>query len=332
MLKIELLPKHFAIARTNKKLLAVAVLLLVVAAGSFAFKYNNIQGQIVTTTEKRDEQKVIADEVTELEGQISEKQAALDPIQGKVDFVRAADRSGGQFWNRFHRINKYIWEDAQVSNFSITNGSGVAFTAQVRGTTGVARFLLNLLRCPDIDNITYSGISGSANVQATGGAGQTQPISSVDRGGPMGMPGGPGAAGRPPSLPGGPAGAPGGRPPGMMAPGGAAGMPGSAIGGATTGGPIGGPDELISLSITATLTRPISTPMPPGSEVAAAAGGMPGMPGGPPAMPGGMPGGSGAVAPAVPAAGGAAGAKAPEGETEGLGKLGKKTAGGEGLD
>ena len=159
MLKIDLLPRDFAIARFNKKLAVGAVILLIAAVGFWLLRFNNLNTTIATTEEKLAAAHEIAEQVRALDNEISQKQSELDPIQAKVDFVTDADNSGGQFFDRFHAINKYIMAGARMSEFSVS-GSSVEFTVTVRGTLGVARFLLNLLGCPDITNISYSGIPG----------------------------------------------------------------------------------------------------------------------------------------------------------------------------
>jgi len=315
VLKIDLLPKHFAIARTNKRLLFVAAILLVVVVAVFFLKHNAIQGQIAKTEETLSEVKPIADNVRKMEAEISEKQGWLDPIRGKIDFITKADESGGKFFERFHAINKYIWQGAQMSSFSITGSSGgaaggmggmsgsgmmgqrtaqptggtastVQFTVEVRGTAGVGRFLLNLLRCPDLTSISYSGVPGGQSIEASGAGG----AATTGAGAPgMGM-GGPGAM--PPGMAG----------PGMMGPGG---MPPATSGAAGAGVEPGSPNEPITLQITATLTEPITVPTPPTQAVAGV--GMGGGMGAGMMGPGGM---------APPGAMGPAGAGGPPGSSD----------------
>jgi len=298
VLKIDLLPKHFAIARQNKRILVVAVILLVVVLVVFSLKYKAIQADMSRTEEAIAKVGPIADQVRELEVEISEKQSWLDPIRGKIDFIKKADESGSKFFDRFHSINKYIWQGARMSSFSITSSGGgaamqmpsrgmvgmgpgsgfgaaqptggtastVQFTVEVRGDAGVGRFLLNLLRCPDLTNITYSGVSGGQSIEASGagavatGAGPR--MSGAGMTGPGGMP--PGMAGPGMRGPGGMLG-PGMAGPGMMGPGG---IPTAASG--VVGVEPGSPNEPITLQISATLTEPIAVPAPPTQAVAAA--------------------------------------------------------------
>jgi len=352
VLKIDLLPKHFGIARTNKRILIIGVILLVVVGVGFWLKYKAIGAEIANVQEAIAEVQPIADEVRELEAKISEKQGWLDPIKAKIDFVRDADKTGDKYFDRFHSINKYIWEGARMSSFSITGAgsqglgmpgargigggppmgggmppppmpgappmgsmgpgmsmpgtpglgaaqptggtaSTVQFTVEVHGDAGVGRFLLNLLRCPDLTNITYSGVPGGRSITASG-AGAVTTATAGQRG--LGMPG-----------PGGSLGAamlesmgPGGMSPGMP---GAAGSLGGAVMPQGVGVEPGSPNEPITLQISATLTEPITTPTPPGGGAAAGGMGMGGMMG-----PGGMPPGLGmAGAGGVPGAAGGAG-------------------------
>jgi len=323
VLKIDLLPKRFAIARKNKWILAIGIIFLVVVGAGFWVKAKAIRAEIVNVEATITKLEPIVAEVAKLETEISEKQSRLDPIKSKIDFVKQADETGEEYFDRFHSINKYIWAEAQMSSFSINSGGGIAggmggmmgpstmgpamrsgmtrpgaarttqtsggtastvqFTVEVRGTAGVGRFLLNLLRCPDLTNITYSGIPGGRSIAATGaGVGTT--------GGVPGMPG-PGmmgAGGMPPGRPGSGMTRPSAAPPmqGRGAPAGPPGMRGIAgplgVGGGTSGAAgvePGSPNEPISLQISATLTKPITTPTPPGGGMVAGGMGMPMAPG-----------------------------------------------------
>jgi len=296
VLKIDLLPKHFAVARTNKRILAIGIILLVAVGAGFWVKQKAIGGEIVKVQAAIAELKPTVVEVGELETEISEKQTQLDPIKSKIDFVEKADMTGEEYFDRFHSINEYIWDEAQMSDFSISGGSSVQFTVRVQGTAGVGRFLLNLLRCPDLTNISYSGVPGGRSIAAAG-------TGAVTTGGAPGMPG-PGMMGPPGRPPGpgmmgppGPSGMPGGvpRPGGMPGP---AGLPGAGATPQAAGVEPGSPNEPITLQITATLTKPITPPTPPGGGAAAGGMGMGGPMMGPGMMgPGGMPMGPGMMGP-----------------------------------
>ncbi len=293
MLKIDLLPKHFAIARTNKRILAIGIILLLVVGAGFWVKHRAIGGEIVNVQAAIAALKPDVEEVGKLEKEISEKQGRLDPIKSKIDFVEKADKTGEEYFDRFHSINKYIWAEPQMprmSSFSITGGSSVQFTVRVQGTAGVGRFLLNLLRCPDLTGISYSGVPGGRSIAASGAG-------AVTTGGAPGMPG-PGRLG-PPGMPGGvarpggmgPVGMPGAMP-------GPPGLPGAVATPQAAGVEPGSPNEPITLQISATLTKPITTPIPPGGGMAAGGMGMGGPMMGPGMMgPGGMPMGPGMMGP-----------------------------------
>ncbi len=292
MLKIDLLPKHFGIARTNKRILMIGLVLLVVIGAVFAYKYNGVQAQIAQTKETIAKVEPIAVEVGKLENEISKKQGWLDPIKAKLDFVENADKTGEEYFDRFHSINKYIWEGAQMSSFSVNSGGGTAggmggmrtsgmmgpgtaqptggtastvqFTVRVHGDAGVGRFLLNLLRCPDLTNIKYSGVPGGRSITASGAGAVT-----TATGGPLGM-----------------------SDPRIMGPGmpGAAGLRERAAMPQGVGVEPGSPNEPITLQISATLTEPIAVPTPPsGGAAATAMGGMVGAMGSPGRVPMGDP-------------------------------------------
>ncbi len=239
MLKIDLLPKHFGIARTNKRIITIGIILLIVVGGGFWLKYKAIRGEIVNVEEAIAEVQPTADEASKLETEISEKQGWLDPIKAKLVFVENADKTGDDYFDRFHSINEYIWEAAQMSSFSITGGGSVQFTVEVRGDAGVGRFLLNLLRSPDLTSITYSSVPGGQSIEASGAGVATT-----------------------------------GAVPGMPGP---AGLPRAAVASRAAGVEPGSPNEPITLQISATLTEPITVPSPPGQAAAAAGMGMGGL-------------------------------------------------------
>ncbi len=332
MLKIDLLPRQFGIARTNRKLLALVVLVLIGALVFCFVVFAKIKTDISNVQAQLDEVKPKADHVRELRSEKESKESDLQPIQDKLQFIAQADSSGRVFWDRFHEINKYIWERAQVLDFSITPGGGagmggggmpgmgmpgmgmaaggygggsasssssVRFTVAIHGTQEAGRFLLNLLRCPALTGISMSGVPAGKSVAGVGGTTQAT------------FGGAPGMAGMPM------AGMPGAGPAGMGPPMG--GGPMSPTGGLAAGGSVeaGSPEEEIILQITASLTEPITTPQPGGAVPAFGGPGM-GMPGMGMDMPGmGMPEGMGPPGGATP---GAPGRAAP-GEEESLEEL-----------
>lgn len=272
MLKIDLLPRHFAIARTNKIVIALFIILLIAVMAGWGFAYMMVRGQISATQAKLDEVEPIAKKTEQTEQEIAQKQGELAPIAAKVDFVAEADQSGAQYWDRFHDIVAWIPAFAQITQFSITNPANVNFDAIVGDTTEAARFVLNIIQCPALSNVSISGLPAGVSIEGVGGAAGFTPM-----GGAMGP----------------------GMEPGMeagMEPGMEAGMPGGPGMAPMGGGAQPTASGEIHLSITATLTEPVSEPVPGGGGAAAGGmpGGMPGMPGMEPGMEPGMPGPEGA--------------------------------------
>ncbi|MGC9319878.1 MAG: PilN domain-containing protein, partial [Armatimonadota bacterium] len=258
MLRIDLLPRHFAIARTNRILIALFVVLLVIVGVAGVGARLLIGRQIGQTQAKIDDIQPTADKTQSIEAETQRLKSQLQPIKDRVDFVAEADESGAQFWDRFHAINEYIYDKARVTRFSITIPSNCNFDVIVGDTTEAARFLLNLIRCPHLTNISISGLPAGMSIEGAGGAG----------GGfaPMGGGGIPGE---------GMMGEPGmGAEPGMMegpAMGGPA-MGGPPMGGGGGGGRLTASGE-IALSVSAQLTIPVSEPTPPSGAAAAGGGG-----------------------------------------------------------
>ena len=93
MLRIDLLPRQIAIARTNKLLIALIIVLLVVELGALGAMLMGVKGQIGTVGDELEKITVTADKVEDLQTEVNQKQADLDPIQAKVDFVDDANSS-----------------------------------------------------------------------------------------------------------------------------------------------------------------------------------------------------------------------------------------------
>lgn len=354
MLRIDLLPPGVRRARTNRKLLALIVLLLLAAGLGVGFYATTLQAKLSGLQEEYTKVKAAADEVRATEAEAGGIQGRLQPIADKISFIRQADECGYPYWERFFEIAEYIYGGAELRFFGImahaagglvgggdpealyqqTGPSGgspdCAFGVTVKNANECARFILNIIRCPEISNVRISGTvpSGRAiaakwpqilqqwnlpslggiptmNVEGlnfSGGGGGGGGAPGMEGG--MGMPGGDmggGMAGGPGGMPGGPGGGMPGGPGGMP---GAPGAPGGEMGMGGRGGMGGGGgvssvvqprlDGSIDLLITCQLNRPIMVPSPPGMGGGGAAGGMGGggmM--GPGGDMGGMPGGAG---------------------------------------
>ena len=157
MLKIDLLPKRFAVARRNLRLVVLVAVLLVASGAIWLFRATAINAEKMEYQRKTAELQPTLHEIATLTAETQAKQGELAPIKAKVDFAKAADNTGPAFWRAFHAVNQYVWSEGQVSSFAITPPGSVSFTVQVRGTMGAARFLLNLLRCPALTNINMNG-------------------------------------------------------------------------------------------------------------------------------------------------------------------------------
>ncbi len=256
MLKIDLLPRHFAVARTNKMVLTAMIILLVLVLGGWMAVIGGVKSSITRVEKETEEIAPTAKEARDTQAEADAKQSELQPITDKVEFVAKADESGGQFWDRFHAVNEYIYNKAQITNFSVTTAGQVNFTATVGDTTECARFVLNLIRCPAISNVAVSGLPAGVSIEGAGGAS----MSFSPMGGGMGM-GGPGMDP--------------GMDPGMMAPGMEPGMddPGMMGGGPQPSAGSSAAGEIV-LSVTASLMEAVEEPTPPGMGGGGGAMGM----------------------------------------------------------
>ena len=244
MLKIDLLPGHFRLARVNKFVAVVIIVILLVTLAGWGYAFLAVKTKIARTDADLTKVKVKADEVRGLEKETEQKQSDLQPIADKVDFAEAADKSGEQYWDRFHAINEYIYEKAQVTQFAVSPPTTVSFQVIVGDTTECARFVLDLIRCPALSQVSISGLPAGVSVAGVGGTGGTMSFSPQGPG--MGM---------------------------------EEGMPAEEAemmeGGGPGGGGPSGPTTTtaaqdIQLSVAAQLVEPVEEPMPKGAAGAAA--------------------------------------------------------------
>ena len=293
-MKIDLLPNWVRHAITNKKLLAVLVLLLLVWGLGVASLLLKTGKELSVAQDELDNATRRADEMRKIEGEAQAISGRLKPISDKVDFIAQADESGYAYWDRFYEIAEYIYGGAELHFFGIMArpagglvgdgtpealynlagpaGVDCAFAVTVKNTNEAARFILNMIRCPELSDIRISYSIPPGRVIAA----RWPDILSE-----WGLPGFELPTG---SIPG-------------IQLGGAAG----AMGGQGGGGQVLQPrmDGPVEIMITAQLNRPIMVPQPPGAAAPAAA--APGAPGG---MPGMAPDMMGGGPPGPPAGGG----------------------------
>jgi len=168
VLRVDLLPKVIVQGRRNVKASVFCLIAIVLAGIVMVLALQQVKNNIARTEEKLADAKQRADAVRKIKKEAEAKQGELDPIQAKIDFVDNADASGEQFFDRFWKINEYIYSRAQMTSFEISPPNSVSFTVQIADTTEAGRFLLNLIRCPHITGIQISGMPAGDTVEPTG--------------------------------------------------------------------------------------------------------------------------------------------------------------------
>ncbi len=164
MLRVDLLPRVIVRGRRNAQLLVFCIFIILAAAVAMLLMLKSVQAKVADTEQKLADAKQRADAVRATEAETAAKKAELAPIQAKIDFVDAADQSGEPYFDRFWKINEYIYSRAKMTDFQITPPSSVSFTVELGDTTDVGRFLLNLVLCPHINGIQVSGVPAGESV------------------------------------------------------------------------------------------------------------------------------------------------------------------------
>ncbi len=175
MLRIDLLPRSIAQGRRNVRLLMFSGVAIAVAAVVMFLWLQQVKTNIAQTEEEYNEAHTKAEAVRAIDSEASAKQTELDPIAGKIKFVEKADGSGEVYFDRFWKINEYIYVQAPMSSFSISPPASVSFTVQVSDTTEAGRFVLNLIQCPHITGIQISGMPPGESVEPERAGSATAP-------------------------------------------------------------------------------------------------------------------------------------------------------------
>jgi hypothetical protein len=302
VLKIDLLPARVLRARSNRVTLVLLALVLVCVVAGLAFVYLGAKQKVGKANEELAKVTTLAQEVDKITAETSTIAGRLKPIADKIAFIAQADECGYPYWDRFYEVNEYIYGQAQVLAFAIAadkapagpvgdgtpealynlSGPGgstdCGFLVYMKDGRDLARFILNMIRCPvlsDIRFMSFSGGGGAASFDVgqglairqdmvslapptTSGGGQAAPgaagagaragagpgaMGGAPPGGGVGGPGGMGGgmAGGPAAMAGGAAGAMGAGMGGGMAGGMPGGMPGGGMGAGAPGGMMGGP-------------------------------------------------------------------------------------------
>jgi hypothetical protein len=318
-LRIDLLPAHFAQRRLIKKMLAISVVLLLATVGAWAALIMKTKGEVADKQAELDRVKDRASVVDKIRSETGKIKNQRDAIEPKVDFVDSTRDAAVAYFDRFHKINEYIPETAQLTLFDLsgTPGQDEITVNRVRlqvitGTDqGTAELIFSLRRCPHIANFTVSSQhqQGGAGGGQQGGVGDSGTVIGEYSAEPRRQQGGAGAGAGAGMA--GPAAMGGGMPAG-----GGGGMPAGGVGGAAGGAGAGGgagigrvwspPTDIPWWTIEGDLAEPFTVPIlfaPPAGGGAGPMGGM--MGGAPMAMGSGMM--SGAPPMAAPSGPGAPG-------------------------
>ncbi|MGD8237467.1 MAG: hypothetical protein PVH68_02855 [Armatimonadota bacterium] len=171
MLKINLLPEHFALVRRTKQLIALFIVLAVaVLAGFLGYDQAVMRPRMTAEQNRIAEFTPKAAEVDELESAARATAGQIPAFQRPVQFVRDLETLPERYVEAFQNVNEYFFANARMLTFAV-NGNQVSFTAEVNSATDVGRFYLNILRCPYITSIGFNAWGGGTGGGGGGGFG-----------------------------------------------------------------------------------------------------------------------------------------------------------------
>jgi len=175
LLKIDLLPAWVK-ERTSIRLAAIAGALMLAGVVVACFAYAGVLAKQVSEKEALLAQKTKeADQVRQLEAELKQVTAQIEPYRQRVDFCRRCENSGKPVAERIIAILPYIWSDVRLHSWSMS-GQQVSMSGEIlvkdpaRGleSATLARLRLNFNQCPEF-------VPGSVVVNASGWTGWSFP-------------------------------------------------------------------------------------------------------------------------------------------------------------
>ncbi|MFQ6097710.1 MAG: PilN domain-containing protein, partial [Armatimonadota bacterium] len=163
MLRIDLLPEHYGLARKARLWIVIMAVILVIVALCWVGVFIVLSGKQAQRQAHLDLLKPEADAVRKLEGEASKIRGRIPQYGRKVDFIRSLEKPPEEYIDTLDKIAEYIFEGAQVTSWTIS-GSHASIDAEVGSTTDAGRFYINIRRCPAFrpDSIQISAFGASS--------------------------------------------------------------------------------------------------------------------------------------------------------------------------
>lgn len=179
MLRINLLPEHFAQARAAKKMMFLFAGLIALVIVGWMFLSVNLSRQIAYLEQQyngpktegmpadmpEDGYHAEAERVRAIEAEAQKLQDDRKPYGVRVDFIEALEKVPQQYVDALEGIEPYIYENARINGLDIAGGN-VTMQVSTTSTSDAGRFYLNILRCPALQNVTIQVGSGGGGISA----------------------------------------------------------------------------------------------------------------------------------------------------------------------
>ena len=144
-IKIDLLPEYVPLRRKLKLTVSACVITLGSTAAVLAVIYQAQTLQLTTLQRNVEIQTKVADQSRTASAAAKTATDNAAPVQGVVDFVYGASKTGAQRAALLNQIRQYIYQDAVVSSIDVGDGMTVKIQAAVKDSDAYAAFL-NTLR------------------------------------------------------------------------------------------------------------------------------------------------------------------------------------------
>lgn len=174
MIKINLLPKTInqkAILRNTA--IGFGVGLIAVVAGGFLFA-SKLDGDIAAMKQQLQYAEEGKARVEQLNKQADNLTATADPMQKKLDFIKAVLQYNLKYPELYAEVTKWTYEKVEYVSMT-SDGTTVSMNARVKKLDDLGRFMMNMYRATDLfDSVSITSVQGGdvgqAEALALGGA------------------------------------------------------------------------------------------------------------------------------------------------------------------
>ncbi|MBD3173902.1 MAG: hypothetical protein GF320_01875 [Armatimonadia bacterium] len=144
--RVNLLPPEIPAARRAKKLIPVAIILILLSVGATGAWVFLWAGAVEKHEEQLTDAQSKADAVRALDSQRQEEEAKMEPLQEMIDFLDQFETHSAQYADVVEAVARYLPASCTIESINVSDSS-VQFSTVVADTEELVKLLINMNRC-----------------------------------------------------------------------------------------------------------------------------------------------------------------------------------------